>query len=63
MNSLVKFQVTPVVCPNLEFKLHDFHPSQHPIIRQYQTWLDVLQQTSDPIAAGNAFWQAAYPNE
>ncbi|WP_173911440.1 metal-dependent hydrolase [Acinetobacter sp. Marseille-Q1618] len=47
----------------LDWFKHDFHPSQHPIIRQYQTWLDVLQQTQDPIAAGNAFWQAAYPNE
>lgn len=37
----------------------DFHPSQHPIIRQYQTWIDILAETEDPIAAGEAFWQAA----
>lgn len=36
----------------------DFHPSQHPVIHQYQTWLDTLAQTNDPIAAGEAFWQA-----
>ncbi len=36
----------------------DFHPSQHPIIRQYQTWLDTLEETNDPILAGEAFWQA-----
>ncbi len=37
----------------------DFHPSQHPVIRQYQTWVDTLAETNDPIAAGEAFWQAA----
>ncbi|NNP72972.1 metal-dependent hydrolase [Acinetobacter defluvii] len=36
-----------------------FHPSQHPIIRQYQVWVDTLAETNDPIAAGEAFWQAA----
>lgn len=36
----------------------DFHPSQHPIIRQYQTWVDTLEKTGDPILAGEAFWQA-----
>ncbi|OTG80025.1 metal-dependent hydrolase [Acinetobacter sp. ANC 4648] len=36
-----------------------FHPNQHPIIRQYQTWVDTLEQTGDPIAAGEAFWHAA----
>lgn len=37
----------------------DFHPSQHPIIAQYQVWIDTMQATNDPIAAGEAFWQAA----
>ena len=37
----------------------DFHPSQHPVIRQYQVWIDTLAETNDPIAAGEAFWQAA----
>lgn len=37
----------------------DFHPSQQPIIRQYQTWLDALATTHDPIQAGEAFWQVA----
>lgn len=36
----------------------DFHPSQHPIIAQYDVWLDTLAQTDDPIQAGEAFWQA-----
>lgn len=38
----------------------DFHPSQHPVIHQYQTWVDTLASTGDPIAAGEAFWQAGY---
>ncbi len=37
----------------------DFHPSQHPVIHQYQVWVDTLAETDDPIAAGEAFWQAA----
>lgn len=36
----------------------DFHPSQHPIIAQYPVWIDTLEKTGDPIAAGEAFWQA-----
>lgn len=36
----------------------DFHPSQHAVIRQYQTWVDTLAETNDPIAAGEAFWHA-----
>ena len=36
----------------------DFHPSQHPIIAQYDVWLETLAQTDDPIQAGEAFWQA-----
>lgn len=37
----------------------DFHPNQHKIIRQYQVWVDTLTATGDPIAAGDALWQAA----
>ena len=37
----------------------DFHPSQHPIIQQYDVWIDTLQQTQDPIQAGDAFWATA----
>lgn len=40
----------------------DFHPSQHEVIAQYQTWVDTLAATQDPIAAGEAFWQAALPS-
>jgi hypothetical protein len=39
-----------------------FHPSQHPIIAQYQVWIDTLAITNDPIAAGEAFWQAGLSN-
>ena len=37
----------------------DFHPSQHPIIAQYDVWVKTLAETNDPILAGEAFWQAA----
>ena len=37
----------------------DFHPSQHPLIAQYEVWVQALQETGDPIQAGEAFWQAA----
>ncbi|WP_374664606.1 metal-dependent hydrolase [Acinetobacter sp.] len=36
-----------------------FHPSQHPIIAQYDVWVKTLEETGDPIQAGDAFWQAA----
>lgn len=36
----------------------DFHPNQHPVIAQYQVWVETMQKTNDPIAAGEAFWQA-----
>lgn len=37
----------------------DFHPSQHPVIAQYPVWIETMEKTGDPIAAGEAFWQAA----
>lgn len=37
----------------------DFHPSQHPIITQYDVWIENLAKTQDPIQAGDAFWQNA----
>lgn len=37
----------------------DFHPSQHPVIAQYDVWVKTLEETGDPIQAGEAFWQAA----
>ena len=37
----------------------DFHPNQHPVIAQYDVWVKTLEETGDPIAAGEAFWQAA----
>lgn len=36
----------------------DFHPSQHPVITQYPVWIETMEKTGDPIAAGEAFWQA-----
>jgi predicted metal-dependent hydrolase len=43
---------------NIVTGLKDFHPNQHPVIRQYDVWIDTLAKTNDPIAAGEAFWQA-----
>lgn len=43
----------------LDWYRPDFHPSQHKIIQQYQTFVDTLNETGDPIAAGDAFWNAA----
>ncbi len=40
----------------------DFHPSQHPVIAQYDVWVKTLEETNDPIQAGEAFWQAAKDN-
>ncbi len=37
----------------------DFHPSQHPIIANYDVWVKTLAETQDPIVAGDTFWQAA----
>ena len=37
----------------------DFHPNQHAVLDQYQVWVDTLAATGDPIAAGDALWQAA----
>ena len=45
--------------PYMDWFKQDFHPSQHPIIAQYPVWINTLAQTNDPIAAGEAFWQAA----
>lgn len=44
--------------PYAEWFKQDFHPSQHPIIAQYDVWLETLAETNDPIQAGEAFWQA-----
>ena len=37
----------------------DFHPSQHPVIAQYEVLVKTLEETNNPILAGEAFWQAA----
>lgn len=42
----------------LDWFKKDFHPSKHPVIRQYQVWIDTLEETGDPIQAGEAFWEA-----
>lgn len=43
----------------LDWYRPNFHPSQHKIIQQYQVFVSMLEQTGDPILAGNAFWDAA----
>lgn len=45
--------------PYMDWFKRDFHPSQQPVIAQYQVWLDTLAATDDPIKAGQAFWEAA----
>lgn len=45
--------------PYLDWFKKDFHPNQHPVIRQYDVWIETLEKTGDPIQAGEAFWQAA----
>ena len=43
---------------NIWIGLKRFSSSQHPVIRQYPVWIETLEKTNDPIAAGEAFWQA-----
>ena len=43
----------------LDWYKADFHPSQHAIIQQYSVFVEILEKTQDPIAAGDAFWAAA----
>ena len=42
----------------LDWFKKDFHPNQHPVIAQYDVWIDTLAESNDPILAGEAFWQA-----
>ena len=42
----------------LDWFKKDFHPNQHPVIAQYDVWMDTLAESHDPILAGEAFWQA-----
>lgn len=44
--------------PYSDWFKRDFHPSQHPVIAQYDVWIKTLAETNDPILAGEAFWQA-----
>lgn len=44
--------------PYRDWFKREFHPSQHPVIAQYPVWLDTLEKTGDPLAAGQAFWEA-----
>ncbi|QIO05131.1 metal-dependent hydrolase [Acinetobacter shaoyimingii] len=54
-----KGMLTSMKSQYLDWFKKDFHPSQHPVIHQYQVWVDTLAATNDPIQAGEAFWQAA----
>lgn len=44
----------------LDWYKSDFHPSQHPVIHQYDVWVKTYEETGDPILAGQAFWEAGY---
>ncbi|RKG34360.1 metal-dependent hydrolase [Acinetobacter guerrae] len=44
----------------LDWYKSDFHPSQHPVIHQYDVWVKIYEETGDPILAGQAFWEAGY---
>lgn len=54
-----KGKLTKMKSQYLDWFKPDFHPSQHPIIAQYDTWIDTLAKTHDPIQAGEAFWAQA----
>ncbi len=44
--------------PYMDWFKPDFHPSQHPVLAQYPIWVKTLKETGDPIAAGEALWEA-----
>ena len=50
-------QLSKMKSQYLDWFKADFHPSQHPVIAQYDQWLATLAETADPIAAGDAFWE------
>lgn len=52
-------KLTKMKSQYLDWFKADFHPRQHPVIAQYDIWVDVLAQTNDPIQAGEAFWAHA----
>lgn len=54
-----KGKLTKMKSQYLDWFKPDFHPSQHRIIAQYDTWIDTLAKTNDPIQAGEAFWACA----
>ena len=44
--------------PYLDWFKRDFHPNQHPVLAQYPVWVEMMEKTGDPIAAGQALWEA-----
>lgn len=50
--------LAPMKKPYLDWFKRDFHPNQHPVLAQYPVWIDTLAKTGDPIAAGQALWEA-----
>lgn len=52
--------LAPISQDYLDWYSPDFHPDNHPMIHSYQVWLDVYEETNDPIAAGNALWEAGF---
>ena len=54
-----KGKLTKMKSQYLDWFKPNFHPSQHPIIAQYDVWIETLATTQDPIQAGEAFWAHA----
>ncbi len=54
--------LSPMAKPWAAYFRKDFHPWQQQILPAYQTWLDVMEQTGDPIAAGEALYRAGRPH-
>ncbi|EMI5620021.1 hypothetical protein I6M69_14885 [Acinetobacter nosocomialis] len=44
--------------PFMTWYKKDFHPNQHPVIAQYDIWVETLERTGDPLQAGEALWHA-----
>ena len=50
--------LSPMKKPYMDWFKRDFHPNQHPVVAQYPVWIETLEKTGDPIAAGQALWEA-----
>lgn len=50
--------LSPMKKPYMSWFKRDFHPNQHPVLAQYPVWVEMMEKTGDPIAAGQALWEA-----